>query len=359
MLAPLPKWIVEHCWGEEFRGSALDTAEAVQAARSLLDKAEPPADFIHYEEADEFWEGHKTPRPTKREVTEAEKILDRHARESEREEARQVIENAEKERDTRQLFVMCKQVFALGISEARARVLIDLFWNTRGNQAYAPEQLDKEITRVWRPDLTQSDTMLDRMPRRLRWRYRETDWLMAEGESEDLLLGEFLTATSRLMMYAPTGCGKTSFALAIAFHVSAGADFLHWKGSGKPRSVLYIDGEMSKASLRGRFQDAARRLGKRPSGLVVLSSDQTPELPPLDTPEGQRWLDRYIEDHGPFHLIIFDNIASLLAGSMIGPESWRATLAWIKNLTARGIAQIWLHHTGLDKSHAYGDSTRE
>jgi hypothetical protein len=364
VLAPLPEWILNFLWGEEFRGSPLDTPPAVEAAKSLLRVAKPPADFI----------GYGTLRPTKEKVIEAERrVGDPEVREHYREEARRLIENAERKRDTTQLFDICKQIFDLGISEARARVLIDLYWNESGHPPYTTAEMSAEFINVWRLDwergALRSAFMSDipgrlppwisEIPRRLRWRYREVDWLTAEDESEDLLLGEVFSTTTRAMLYAPTGAGKTMFALELAAHVANGSDFLHWSGSGKSRGVLYVDGEMSKSLMRVRFQDAIRRLGTRPPGLEVLNREHTPELPSLDTVEGQRWLNRYIEDQGPFDLIVFDNIASLLAGSMIGPESWKVTLPWVRDLTARGIAQIWTHHTGIDQSHAYGDSTRE
>jgi hypothetical protein len=34
-------------------------------------------------------------------------------------------------------------------------------------------------------------------------------------------------------------------------------------------------------------------------------------------------------------------------------------LLWVLDLTRREIGQIWVHHTGYDKTHGYGDSTRE
>ena len=54
---------------------------------------------------------------------------------------------------------------------------------------------------------------------------------MAEARSAepDYILGKWLTTTSRSILNAPTGAGKTNFAVAMAAHMSAGVDFLHWK----------------------------------------------------------------------------------------------------------------------------------
>src|SRR5262249_7624079 len=146
-LAPLPEWIVDSYWGEEFRGLKLDTPEAVAAAKAFLCNAPRPKDlaFSCY--------GKPQERPSKREVAEAERILaNPGTQESYREEARKTIERAEAARDTDQLYDICKEVFALGISEARARVLIDLYWNEPGNPPYPTETVNSALEYIWRPD---------------------------------------------------------------------------------------------------------------------------------------------------------------------------------------------------------------
>jgi hypothetical protein len=50
---------------------------------------------------------------------------------------------------------------------------------------------------------------------------------------------------------------------------------------------------------------------------------------------------------------------SLISGNMSDEESWAQIMPWIRNLTARGIGQLWVHHTGHDKSRGFGTSTRE
>ena len=68
----------------------------------------------------------------------------------------------------------------------------------------------------------------------------------------------WLSTTSRAVLTAPTGLGKTNFAMALAFAIADGAAFLPWRGSGRAARVLYIDGEMSKRLLKARLADAAR-----------------------------------------------------------------------------------------------------
>jgi hypothetical protein len=82
-------------------------------------------------------------------------------------------------------------------------------------------------------------------------------------------------------------------------------------------------------------------------------------MKPLNDPQGQAWMDAFIEKVGGVDLVIFDNIMSLLAGSPKDVEPWQATLPYALSLTTRRIGQIWIHHTGHDASRAYGDKSRE
>jgi predicted ATP-dependent serine protease len=76
-------------------------------------------------------------------------------------------------------------------------------------------------------------------------------WLTRELPPADRIMGEWLTATSRILLNGPTGLGKTNLALAIAGHCAAGRDFLHWRVH-RPARCLYIDGEMSRRLLKRR-----------------------------------------------------------------------------------------------------------
>ena len=189
------------------------------------------------------------------------------------------------------------------------------------------------------------------------------DWLARDLPEPDYLMGSWLTTTSRALFVAPTGLGKTNFGLALAGHVSAGADFLHWRGQ-RPARVLFIDGEMSRRLLKVRLTDMVRRLGQKPSGLHVLSHEDIGEVAeqgfhPLNKPEGQQAVERVIERIGDVDFIEFDNIMSLISGDMKDEEGWREILPWVRSLTRRNIGQLWIHHTGHDESRSYGTKTRE
>ncbi len=183
-------------------------------------------------------------------------------------------------------------------------------------------------------------------------------WLARNIPPADFLSGEWLSTTSRAMLVSATSLGKTNFCLALAFAIASGQDFLHWRTRRKAR-VLYIDGEMSKRLIKERLGDGARRARAVPDTLFVLCRDDVQDMPPLNTSEGQQYIEGLIEEVGGVDFIIFDNVQSLLPGDMKDEEPWQDTLPWIRSLTNRAIGQLWVHHTGHDETRSYGTKTRE
>jgi AAA domain len=186
------------------------------------------------------------------------------------------------------------------------------------------------------------------------------DWLDRDLSEPVRIMGEWLTTTSRVIVSAPTGLGKTNWVIALGLHAAAGVNFLRWRAYGKFR-VLYIDGEMSRRLLRKRLKDAARRLNINPNDVVFypLSHEDIPDFQPLNSEAGRKFVLDFIKKKGGVDLAIFDNIMALTTGDMKDEESWQQTLPLVSQLTAQEVGQIWVHHTGYNKDHGYGTSTRE
>jgi hypothetical protein len=185
-----------------------------------------------------------------------------------------------------------------------------------------------------------------------------SDWLKRDLPPPDRLLGHWLTTTTRALMWAPTGSGKTMIATAMAFRASASVGFLGWQG-WRPARCLYVDGEMSRRLLKDRLVKEARRSGLQPSGLHILSHEDVANFAPLNTPQGQAQIEQEIKRIGGVDFITLDNVMSLIVGDMKDEEAWRQTLPWQHSLTRRNIGQLWLHHTGHDETRGYGTKTRE
>lgn len=184
------------------------------------------------------------------------------------------------------------------------------------------------------------------------------EWIARILAEADRLFGDLLTTTTRAIINAPTGLGKTMLGLGLAMRMAAGTGFLHWKGV-RPATVLFVDGEMTARGLKRRLVAEVLRFGSKPIGMHALCHEDIENFQPLNTPQGQQQIEEVINRIGKVDFIFFDNIMSLIGGDMKEEDSWRQTLPWIKSLTKRSIGQLWLHHTGHDESHGYGTKTRE
>ncbi len=174
----------------------------------------------------------------------------------------------------------------------------------------------------------------------------------------DFLLGSIFTTTTRAMLSAKTGLGKTHLGFAFGFAIGAAVSFCHWKGHRKAR-VLIVDGEMAVELVKERLADVEKRTGCRPSTVYVLCREDAANMPPLDTLEGQRWLDDLIEFLGGIDFLILDSVMALTTGDLREEESWKPVIPWMLLLTKRRIGVLWINHTGHDATRSYGTSTRE
>src|SRR5258706_8859727 len=69
------------------------------------------------------------------------------------------------------------------------------------------------------------------------------DWRARDLAPPEFIMGYWLTTTTRALLSAATGLGKTNFGLALGMRIAARQDFLHWRAHRAAR-VLYLDGEM-------------------------------------------------------------------------------------------------------------------
>ena len=181
-------------------------------------------------------------------------------------------------------------------------------------------------------------------------------WRARDLPEPDFICGKWLSTTSRVLMSAPTGLGKSNLVIAMGQHIAAGLPFLHWNAA-RPAKVLYIDGEMSRRLLRLRLIAEADRHGGDVSGFYALSHEDA-GFAPLNTKPGQAWVLALIERLGA-DLVIFDNIMSLTQGDQTNELVWQQTMPLVLALTARPVSQLWVHHTGHDETKGYGTKTRE
>jgi AAA domain len=202
-------------------------------------------------------------------------------------------------------------------------------------------------------------------------------WAQREIQRKDFLLGEVFGTTTRAILSADTGLGKTHFAMTLGLHMAAGRDFCHWRYPKRigvdphgneyerpPPRVLFIDGEMARELMQERLADAERRLGERPDTFFCLCKEDVADMPPLDALDGndemvgQQYLEHLIGHISLIDFIIFDNIGSLTVRNLADPESWLPMVPYMRHLTREHIGQLWINHTGHDKSRDYGPRMR-
>ncbi len=184
------------------------------------------------------------------------------------------------------------------------------------------------------------------------------EWAWRDLPPRDFLLGSVFTTTTRAMLSAETGIGKTHLGFAIAFAMGNGTAFCHWDAR-RPARVLIVDGEMSRDLVKDRLAEAEKRAGEQPVDLYILCKEDAEHMPPLDTEEGQAWLDGLISYCGGLDFLILDNVMSLIAGDLKEEEDWKFVIPWMLSLTKRRVGVLWVNHTGHDATRSYGTKTRE
>jgi len=182
-------------------------------------------------------------------------------------------------------------------------------------------------------------------------------WLDLEIPPRDHLLGALLCTTSRLLLIGETGIGKTLCAMEMGGGLASANGALGWAGQRAARA-MFLDGEMPIETFKERMELIAQRHG-RDVPFYGYNRDRLGDeaMPPLNTEAGQKWLWCEIEIIKP-DVIFFDSIMCLLTGDIKTPEAWSPVLPLVRGLSAKRIAQVWLHHAN-DMGKAFGDKTRE
>lgn len=162
----------------------------------------------------------------------------------------------------------------------------------------------------------------------------ETDWLL-----------EPLVARGRShALYAPPKAGKSLLILEAAAALATGRPWLD-QLAGPPRSVLYLDMEMTRDDLRERLDD----LGYGPDDdLSLLNYHLLPSLPPLDHAEGGQAVAELTASYAA-ELVVVDTLARVVRGPENEADTYRAffrhTGAEVKRA---GAALVRLDHAGKD-----------
>jgi putative DNA primase/helicase len=183
--------------------------------------------------------------------------------------------------------------------------------------------------------------------------------LAREIKPREMLLDPILPEQGLAMLYSYWGIGKTFLSLGIAAAIASGGRFLCWTAA-RPRSVLYVDGELPARTLQERIAiilAGMEGIGPPPGTFRVVTPDflECP-MPDLATHQGQTLLEPHLEG---VDLLILDNLSALCReGNENEGEAWLPVQDWALGLRRRGMSVLLLHHAGKNKSQR-GTSRRE
>ncbi len=173
------------------------------------------------------------------------------------------------------------------------------------------------------------------------------DWaeLWATDALESDWLAEPIIARGRShALYAPAKAGKSLLILEAAAALATGRVWLD-QPVGAPRSVLYLDMEMTREDLRERLSD----LGYGPAyDLSRLNYHLLPSLPPLDRAEGGEAVAELVSSYEA-DLVVVDTLARVVTGPENDADTYRAFYRHTGTAVKRaGAALVRLDHAGKD-----------
>ncbi len=184
-----------------------------------------------------------------------------------------------------------------------------------------------------------------------------------EFPPREVLVSPWLRSGESVLLWAPTGVGKTMLVNTLALAVAGGGKVAGW-GADKPRKVLLVDGEMHIEDLKDRMVllgDAVEGIDMEAArgNLVILSrQDQGPDtkFPNLADEAGQEAIMERIRKMG-VKLVILDNFSTL---AEVADENEAAAmnpiLAFLMRLKQAGVACILVHHSGKSGESYRGSS---
>jgi DNA invertase Pin-like site-specific DNA recombinase len=166
------------------------------------------------------------------------------------------------------------------------------------------------------------------------------------------LVVPWLREAESVLIYAPTGVGKSMLTLTLALSIAGGGSFLGWSVS-VPRRVLLVDGEMHREDLADRchsllptIEGCDREMAGQ--NMTILSRQyQHPDadFPDLAKSDGQDQMLARIRD-GRFDVVVIDNLSTLAqCDDENSASAIRPLLSFLLRLKQAGVACILVHHS--------------
>jgi biotin operon repressor len=178
------------------------------------------------------------------------------------------------------------------------------------------------------------------------------------------LLGPWLAERGLVLLYAPTGIGKSWFAAGVAAAVAGGGTFGGYRAEEAGR-VLYIDGEMDPSDLKERLAMIASASEGTDPGKVACNialfarHHQPPAAPPFPNlgDPGDREKFMMLIRHLRPALVVLDNLSTLASvAEENAAETWDPVLDTLQEMRRAGSAVLVVHHSNKSGGSYRGSS---
>jgi DNA-binding XRE family transcriptional regulator len=154
-----------------------------------------------------------------------------------------------------------------------------------------------------------------------------------------------------VILYAPSGVGKSWLGLSIGLAVANGVDvFRLWHVPSAPRKVYYVLGEMDEDEIKSRVAVLKKIYQNQPNedDYFNMRRDQFD----LTSEEGQRKIELDIKDlnaepGGNVSLLVLDNLSTLVRNGDYS-SSWNVFFNWLEKLKKKGITILLIHHANKE-----------
>ncbi|MCB2055545.1 MAG: AAA family ATPase [Geminicoccaceae bacterium] len=194
-------------------------------------------------------------------------------------------------------------------------------------------------------------------PKRPLTAIRLADFLAIEIPARGHVLEPVIPEQGLAMIVAKRGVGKTHVGLTLAYAIATGGNVFDWKAP-KPRSVVYLDGEMPARTMQDRLANILRASNASvPVDFRIITPDLVDDvLPNLADPAGQAAINEVIASS---EVVLVDNLSAWCrSGGENEADRWQVMQDWLLFLRRIGKTIILIHHAGKDGSQR-GTSRRE
>jgi len=166
------------------------------------------------------------------------------------------------------------------------------------------------------------------------------------------LIDPLLPEAGNLMIYGPSGHGKSHLALSIALALARGMPLLDWTvPSVVP--VLFCDGEMPLPELVARLNQYLGGASPPATLWWAAARAQPGDMPDLADPAAQGHYLAAIESCNA-RAVVFDNLSCLRTTTADSPENsveaWHPIAAFLRRLNGIGVATVTVHHAAKSGS---------